>query len=70
MRHTYPGTGVRRRATAITLALVLAVTGAGAAEGSATAAKKGKIRACVAKKGKDKGLMRYSRGKCKRGRSR
>ena len=29
--------------------------------------KRGKIKACVAKRGPDKGLMRFARGKCKHG---
>jgi hypothetical protein len=48
-----------------TLTLLFAAFGAGA---SASTKVKGKVHACVIKKGEDKGLMRFSRsGKCKKG---
>ncbi len=58
------------RRTIVVLAMVgaVAVLFTGALGGSAVGAeKRGKIKACVAKRGPDQGLMRFSRGKCKHG---
>jgi hypothetical protein len=52
----------------LTVAGLLALLGAFVAAPAAPAAKRGKIKVCVAKKGPDKGAMRFSKkGKCKRG---
>ena len=50
---------------ALVAALAVMVAGTTAAAGAAD--KRGKIKACVAKRGPDKGLMRFARGKCKHG---
>jgi hypothetical protein len=56
--------GMKRVATALAVAALVPL-GAGAALAPEAVAKGGKIRACVAKKGPDKGLMRFSKkGKC------
>jgi hypothetical protein len=58
-----------RRGVVVVLAVIgaLAVVSAAPAMGASHASKKGKIKACVARHGPDKGLMRFSKKKCKRG---
>lgn len=50
---------------ALLAAALLLFAGLGA--GNAEAAKGGKIKTCAAKKGPDKGLLRLSKAKCKKG---